>query len=81
VVILTGAGPLLRWAGHGEPGKHAREHTEEHRRDAENMAGVLRTLYEFPKPVIAAVNGRPLPEHGLATLADFTLASPRRSSL
>jgi methylglutaconyl-CoA hydratase len=55
---------------------HART-SEEHRRDSENMALALRTLYEFPKPVIAAVNGLAIAGGmGLATLADFTLAVP-----
>src|ERR1039458_7453437 len=41
------------------------------------MAQVLRVLYELPKPVIAAVNGPAIAGGmGLATLADFTLATP-----
>jgi methylglutaconyl-CoA hydratase len=41
------------------------------------MAQLLRRLYEFPKPVIAAVNGPAIAGGmGLATLADFTLATP-----
>ena len=78
VVILTGAG-LAFCAGldmENLESTHAST-PEEHRRDAENMAGVLRTLYEFPKPVIAAVNGPAIAGGmGLATLADFTLATP-----
>ncbi len=78
VVILTGAGPAF-CAGldmENLESTHART-PEEHRRDAENMARVLRALYDFPKPVIAAVNGPAIAGGmGLATLADFTLATP-----
>lgn len=50
---------------------------EENRRDSENVARVLRALYDFPKPVIAAVNGPAIAGGmGLATIADFTLAVP-----
>ena len=38
---------------------------------------LFRTLYEFPKPTIAAVNGAAIAGGtGLATLCDFTLAVP-----
>ena len=78
VVILTGAGSAF-CAGldleHLET-MHART-VEEHRRDSENMARVLRSLYEFPKPIIAAVNGPAIAGGmGLAILCDFTYASP-----
>jgi methylglutaconyl-CoA hydratase len=50
---------------------------EEHRRDSENLAMVLRTLYDFPKPIIAAVNGPAIAGGmALATIPDFTLAAP-----
>jgi methylglutaconyl-CoA hydratase len=78
VVILTGAGPAFCA---GLDMEHLSTMTArtpaEHRRDSENMAHVLRTLYDFPKPVIAAVNGPAIAGGmGLATLADFTLATP-----
>jgi methylglutaconyl-CoA hydratase len=78
VVILTGAGSAF-CAGldldHLET-IHART-PEEYRRDSENMALALRTLYEFPKPVIAAVNGPAIAGGmSLATIADITLATP-----
>ena len=78
VVILTGAG-LAFCAGLDLD--HLATITartpEENRRDSENMARVLRTLYDFPKPVIAAVNGPAIAGGmGLATIADFTLAVP-----
>jgi len=49
---------------------------EENRGDSETMARLFRTLYEFPKVTIAAVNGPAIAGGcGLATLCDFTLAS------
>jgi len=49
---------------------------EENQADSETMARLFRTLYEFPKVTIAAVNGPAIAGGcGLATLCDFTLAS------
>ena len=49
----------------------------EHREDAERIAMLLRTLYELPKPTIAAVHGAAIAGGtGLATICDFTLAVP-----
>ena len=78
VVILTGAGPAF-CAGldmeHLET-MHAST-LEEHRRDSENLGLVLRTLYDFSKPTIAAVNGPAIAGGmALATIPDFTLAAP-----
>jgi methylglutaconyl-CoA hydratase len=77
VVILTGAGPAF-CAGLDIEHLEILSATdaEAGRRDAENMAHVLRTLYEFPKPVIAAVNGPAIAGGmSLATIPDFTLAT------
>jgi len=78
IVILTGAGKafcsgmdldnLQQLAG--------RTH-EQNVQDSETMASLFRTLYDFPKPTIAAVNGPAIAGGtGLATLCDFTLAVP-----
>jgi methylglutaconyl-CoA hydratase len=78
VVILTGAGAAFC---SGLDLDHlatiSARTPEENRRDSENVARVLRTLYDFPKPVIAAVNGPAIAGGmGLATIPDFTLAVP-----
>jgi methylglutaconyl-CoA hydratase len=49
----------------------------DHRSDAERVAKLFRTLYELPKPTIAAVHGPAIAGGtALATLCDFTLAAP-----
>jgi methylglutaconyl-CoA hydratase len=49
----------------------------EHREDAMRIAKLFRTLYELPKPTIAAVQGAAVAGGtGLATICDFTLAAP-----
>jgi len=78
VVILTGAGPSFCSGLDMEHLETMNARTPaENRRDSENMARVLRTLYDFPKPIIAAVNGPAIAGGmALATIPDFTLAVP-----
>ena len=78
VVILTGAGPSFCSGLDMEHLQTMNARTPaEHRRDSENMANVVRTLYDFPKPIIAAVNGPAIAGGmALATIPDFTLAVP-----
>jgi methylglutaconyl-CoA hydratase len=78
VVILTGAGPAFCSGLDMEHLETMNASTPaEHRRDSENMARVLRTLYDFPKPIIAAVNGPAIAGGmALATIPDFTIAAP-----
>jgi methylglutaconyl-CoA hydratase len=50
---------------------------EQNLEDSRTMANLFRSLYEFPKPTIAAVNGAAIAGGaGLALLCDFTLAAP-----
>jgi methylglutaconyl-CoA hydratase len=50
---------------------------DEHTADAERVARLFRTLYELPIPTIAAVHGAAVAGGtGLATICDFTLATP-----
>lgn len=78
VVILTGAGPAFCAGLDIEHLDSTNSGTAEvSRQRSENMAHFLRTLYEFPKPVIAAVNGPAIAGGmSLATIPDFTLAAP-----
>lgn len=78
VVILTGKGPAFCAGLDMEHlSTFSARSEEDNRRDSENMARVLRALYEFPKPVIAAVNGAAIAGGmSLATIPDFTLAVP-----
>lgn len=49
----------------------------EQREDAERIARLCLRIWNFPKPTIAAVNGPAIAGGcGIATLCDFTLASP-----
>ena len=50
---------------------------EQNLQDSEAMVGLFRSIYEFPKVTIAAVNGPAIAGGtGLALLCDFTLAVP-----
>jgi methylglutaconyl-CoA hydratase len=50
---------------------------EQNLEDSRTMASLFRSLYEFPRPTIAAVNGAAIAGGaGLALLSDFTLAVP-----
>lgn len=78
VLILTGAGTAFCSGMDLENLKTLIGRTREQSlQDTQTMARLFRTLYEFPKPTIAAVNGAAIAGGtGLAMLCDFTLAVP-----
>jgi len=78
VLILTGAGKAF-CSGMDLEDLRALigRSPEQSLQDSQIMARLFRTMYEFPKPTIAAVNGAAIAGGtGLATLCDFTLVVP-----
>jgi methylglutaconyl-CoA hydratase len=78
VLILTGAGKAFCSGMDLDNLKAlAGRSAEQSLKDSETMARLFRSLYDFPRPTIAAVNGAAIAGGcGLATLCDFTLAVP-----
>ncbi len=78
VTILTGAGKAFCSGMDLENLKALIGRSpEQNLKDSEAMVRLFRTLYEFPKVTIAAVNGAAIAGGtGLALLCDFTLAVP-----
>lgn len=78
VLILTGAGKAFSSGLDLDSLKALIGRTpEQSLEDSRTMVNLFRTLYEFPKPTIAAVNGAAIAGGtGLALLCDFTLAVP-----
>src|ERR1700726_4940876 len=78
VVILTGAGKAFCSGMDLENLKELIDRSpEQNLKDSETMVRLFRTLYEFPKVTIAAVNGAAIAGGtGLALLCDFTVAVP-----
>ncbi len=77
VLLLTGAGNCFCSGMDLENLKAITGRTAaENRQDSETMGRLLRSIYEFPRPTIAAVNGPAVAGGcGIATLCDFTIAS------
>lgn len=78
VVIITGAGKAF-CAGMDLEGLQALagQSQEQNVKDSRRMARLFRRLYDFPKPLISAVNGAAIAGGtGIATMCDFTLAVP-----
>jgi methylglutaconyl-CoA hydratase len=78
VLIVTGAGKAFSAGMDLENLKVLIGRTpEQNLQDSETMVRMFRSLYEFPKVTIAAVNGPAIAGGtGLALLCDFTLAVP-----
>jgi methylglutaconyl-CoA hydratase len=78
VLILTGAGAAFCSGMDLENLKALLGRTaKQNLQDSDTMAKLFRSLYEFSKVTIAAVNGAAIAGGmGLATLCDFTLAVP-----
>jgi methylglutaconyl-CoA hydratase len=78
VLILTGAGKAFSSGMDLENLKILIGRSpEQNLKDSETMVRLFRSLYEFPKVTIAAVNGAAIAGGtGLALLCDFTLAVP-----
>jgi methylglutaconyl-CoA hydratase len=78
VLILTGAGKAFCSGMDLENLKALIGRSpEQNLEDSRTMVNLFRSVYEFPKPTIAAVNGAAIAGGtGLALLCDFTLAVP-----
>jgi methylglutaconyl-CoA hydratase len=78
VLIVTGAGKAFCSGMDLDNLKSLLGRTpEQNLQDSEAMVGLFRSIYEFPKITIAAVNGPAIAGGtGLALLCDFTLAVP-----
>ena len=80
-VIVTASGSgFCGGADLADLGRLTSLSAEKARRDTLVLIDLLLRLYQFPKPVIAAVNGPALPGGcGLASVCDFVLASEASS--
>lgn len=78
VLVLAGAGQAFCSGLDLSALENMQEETAlEHRADAERIARLFLALYELPMPTIAAVHGPAIAGGcGLATICDFTLATP-----
>jgi methylglutaconyl-CoA hydratase len=78
VVIITGAGKAFCAGLDLEELKSLIGKSQEQNvKDSQTMANLFRTIYDFPKPTIAAVNGAAIAGGtGIATMCDFTLSVP-----
>lgn len=77
IVILTGAGKAFcSGMDLDNLAQITKRSHDDNLKDSETMGRLFRTIYDFPKPTIAAVNGPAIAGGcGIATLCDFTIAS------
>jgi len=77
VLIITGAGKAFSSGMDLENLKSLIGRApEQNVEDSRTMARLFRSIYDFPKPTIAAVNGAAIAGGtGIATICDFTLAT------
>jgi len=78
VVVIRGAGAAFcSGLDLSELQSMSTKNVADHRLDTHRIATLFRTLYEFPKPTIAAVHGAAIAGGtGLAVISDFTFAVP-----
>ena len=78
ILILTGAGKAFCSGMDLDNLKSLVGRTpEQNIEDSRTMARLFRSIYDFPKPTIAAVNGPAIAGGtGIATICDFTVATP-----
>lgn len=78
VLIITGAGKAFCSGMDLDNLKSLIGRTQEQNvEDSRTMAHLFRSIYDFPKPTIAAVNGAAIAGGtGIATICDFTIAVP-----
>ncbi len=77
VLIITGAGKAFCSGMDLDNLRSITARSEaDNLKDSETMARLFRAIFDFPKPMIAAVNGPAIAGGcGIATLCDFTIAS------
>jgi methylglutaconyl-CoA hydratase len=81
VVVITGEGNAFSAGADLEYLLSLRNNTvEENRADSRSIAELFLNIYEFPKPVIAAVNGPAIAGGcGIASVCDFIIAHKQNS--
>jgi len=81
MLILTGAGKSFCAGADLSFLKEMQNFSiKENEKDSEKLANMFMAFYNFPKPVIAAVNGSAIAGGcGLASVCDFIIANPTES--